>query len=162
MDIPIADPAAIKPMETNISRRCAFRIRVRGGFNGVWVSPPHPIGAPPKVLPRPGFGKYRSSTRCYVRSIRAVSGATKDLCAWKNTGTEINSRCDFLDCARSWGKSGRCATTGSRLETRERFLDCAKKKRRLAPLGMTVGGGVDCVGVPMSSHQGVTVMRVTG
>jgi hypothetical protein len=63
IDIHITDPAAIKLMETNISKRCAFRIRVRGGFNGVWVSPPHPIGAPPKVLPRPAFGKYEKSTK---------------------------------------------------------------------------------------------------
>jgi hypothetical protein len=63
IDIQITDPAAIKPMETNISRRWAFRIRVRGGFNGVWVSPPHTIGAPPKVLPRSAFGKYENSTK---------------------------------------------------------------------------------------------------
>jgi hypothetical protein len=63
IDIHITDPAAIKPMETNISRRCAFRIRVRGSFNGVWVSPPHPIGAPPKVLPRAAPGKYEKSTK---------------------------------------------------------------------------------------------------
>jgi hypothetical protein len=58
IDTHMTKPAAIQPMETIISRRWAFRISERGGFNGIRCLLPYPISAAAQVPASFHSGEY--------------------------------------------------------------------------------------------------------